>query len=248
MHRFFVPPGCIEGTDATLDGDVAHQLARVLRARPGDRIVLVDDSGWEYRIVLQHVGSHQARGTVEGRLRSRGEPRIRVWLYTAVLKGDRFETVLQKGTELGVSVFSPVLCARSVPRGRDWGAGRYQRWRRIVSEAAEQSHRGRIPLLEAPVDFVEACDSVEGPALIPWEEEREGGLKQALGLLQPTSSQRPAVSIFTGPEGGFTPEEVERARSRGIVPVSLGNRILRAETAAIAVVAAVMYEFGELGS
>jgi len=247
MHRFFIPPSCIKGTEATLAGDVAHQLARVLRARPGDRIILLDDSGWEYTVVLQYVSSHQARGTVESRLRSRGEPRVRVRLYAAVLKGDRFETVLQKGTELGVSVFSPVICARSVPRGRDWGAGRYQRWRRIVSEAAEQSHRGKTPLLEEPVDFVEACDSVEGPALVPWEEERECGLRQASGLLQPKSSQRPVVSIFTGPEGGLTPEEVEYARSHGIIPVSLGNRILRAETAAIATVAVLMYELGELG-
>ena len=160
MHRFFVPPTCIDGDVVRLAGDVARQIARVLRARPGDRIVVLDDTGWEYHVVLDHVTPHNVSGTVTERVTSRAEPGIGIALYVAVLKSDRFEFVLQKGTELGVSVFVPVFCARSVPRDKRSArsARRSQRWQRIVSEAAEQSHRGRLPSVRAPVDFPTACD------------------------------------------------------------------------------------------
>ena len=249
MHRFFVPPACIDSQSVTLDGDVAHQLASVLRARAGERVVVLDGSGWEYLVALERITPRYVRGRVVERVVSIGEPRVRITLYQAVLKAGRFETVLQKGTELGVFEFVPVFCARSVPkeRGSEWGARRYERWRRIISEAAEQAHRGRIPALRPPVDFHGACEKIEGLALIPWEQESGTGLKAALERWKQGGPSVSAVSVFTGPEGGFTSEEIEYARARGIVPVSLGKRILRAETAAIAVISAVLYELGELG-
>ena len=249
MHRFFISPQCIDGDAVTLSGPVARQLARVLRSRPGDRVVLLDDSGWEYLVTLTVVRSGQVLGLVADRLAPGGEPNARITLYQAVLKADRFELVLQKGTELGVSAFVPMFCARSVPRARESAskADRHDRWQRIVTEAAEQSGRGRIPTLERPMEFFKACDAAQGLAIIPWEEERETGLKTVLARLKAGSSDGSSVSIFVGPEGGFTREEVDYARARGLVPVSLGDRILRAETAGIAAVAAIQYEAGELG-
>ena len=249
MHRFFIPPNCIEGESVILGDDVGHQLAAVLRARPGEQIVVLDDSGWEYIVTLERVSPRVVQGRIAERLPARGEPGVRIVLYQAVLKANKFDMVLQKGTELGVSRFVPVFCARSVPRdgGKAWSARRHERWRKIVSEAAEQSHRGRLPLVESAIDFSEACDAAEGLGLIPWEEEAETGLKEALGRLREDRGESPAVSILTGPEGGFTSQEVDYARTRGIVPVSLGSRILRAETAPVATVSAVLYELGELG-
>ena len=249
MHRFFVSPDSIDGNRVVLAGDLAHQLATVLRAGPGTQIILLDDSGWEYLVTLDRVSPSDVLGRVTDRSPSQGEPAIRITLYLALLKASKFELVFQKGTELGVSEFVPVSCSRSV--SKDMGgraAGRYQRWRRIVTEAAEQSGRGRLPTLEPIADFSAACDVVEGPAVIPWEEESETGLKTALGRHGEDGRKNPAVSIFTGPEGGFTRQEVDYARASGIVPVSLGQRILRAETAPIATIAAILYEFGELGA
>ena len=249
MHRFFVSPGSISGDAVTLSGPTSRQLARVLRSRPGAKIVVLDDSGWEYVVTLEKVSPDEVLGAVVDRQASRGEPRTRLTLYQGVLKADRFEFVLQKGTELGVSTFVPMICARSVPRMREKAltANRYARWRRIMTEAAEQSGRGRIPILEQSVDFFSACDNVEGPAIIPWEQEHGTGLHTALKRWRLGNPDVSSLGVFIGPEGGFTKEEVEHARTRGIEPVSLGERILRAETAGIAVVAAILHDLGELG-
>ena len=249
MHRFFVSPDSISGDAVTLSGHVARQLARVLRSRPGDRIAVLDDSGWEYLVTLERVSPDQVLGAVVDRSASRGEPNTKVTLYQGMLKADRFEFALQKGTELGVSTFVPIICARSVRRQqvKASGTNRYARWRRIITEAAEQSHRGRIPILEKPMDFFSACDKVEDPAIIPWEQEDAVGLKTALKRWKSDNLKLSSVSVFIGPEGGFTNEEIDHARARNIAPVSLGNRILRAETAGIAAVAAILHDLGELG-
>ncbi|MCH7746000.1 MAG: 16S rRNA (uracil(1498)-N(3))-methyltransferase [Chloroflexi bacterium] len=246
MHRFFVSPDCIDGQDVTLPDNVARQLARVLRFKSGDSIIVLDDSGMEYVVTLTAVDSNTAQGVVSDKRVSDGEPDVRLVLYQGMLKSDRFEFVLQKGTELGVSAFVPVSCARSVAKGDS--ANRSVRWRKIITEAAEQSGRGRIPILEKPSEFFNACDAHEGPGLIPWEEEADAGLRSVLERWKASDIGISSVSIFIGPEGGFTREEVEYARSKGIVAVSLGKRILRAETAGIATAAAILYEIGELGA
>lgn len=246
MHRFFVPPAWINGQVARLEGDVARQVARVLRMSPGDEIILLDNSGSEYRVSL--TGLH--RDTVEGDVLSvangRGEPSVHVTLYQGMLKGKGFEWVLQKGTEIGVTTFVPLVCRRSVPEERhDRHSARFPRWDKIVAEAAEQSGRCFLPRVEPPISFEDACDSVRDStcvSLIPWELEEATDLRSAL---QGTESQR--VNIFIGPEGGFEDREIEHARSCGIRSVSLGRRILRSETAAIATLAAVLYELGEMG-
>ncbi len=248
MHRFFVPPELIDGESVTLVGGVADQLVRVLRTRPGEQIIVLDDTGWEYMVTLESLSRRKVQGRVTKRLRSKGEPGVGITLYQAVLKADRFEFVLQKGTELGVSAFVPVFCARSVPKADGHGRTmRDRRWMRIITEAAEQSRRGRLPSLKTAVEFSDACERAEGLALIPWEEEGRIGLKSALEEWIHAGRSAKPVSLFTGPEGGLTRQEIERARASGIVPVSLGRRILRAETAAIAATAAILYEAGELG-
>lgn len=249
MQRFFVPKDCISGNEVTLSGDVARQLARVLRTRPGDRIVVLDDSGWEYLVILDEVTSARAHGAIVKRSLSTGEPHVRVTLYQAVLKTDRFELVLEKCTELGVSTFVPTMCDRSIPRekGKAGAQDRRARWRRILAEAAEQSGRGRVPSLQQPVPFLQACDEVEGRAIMPWVEAGGTAIKTVLEPWQSEVEDDPKVSVFIGPEGGFTPNEIEHARTRGIVPVSLGRRILRAETAGIVAVATTLYELGDLG-
>jgi 16S rRNA (uracil1498-N3)-methyltransferase len=248
VHRFFVPAECIEGEAAAVTGAVARQLATVLRAGPGDRISLLDDSGSEYAVTLSTVNPKEVTGVVTGRTDDVGPPPGAITLYQALLKADRFEMVLQKCTELGVVTFVPVIAERSVARtGEKWATSRYPRWRRIITEASEQSGRRRLPALEAPMVLRAACDAATGVRLIPWEEERDTGMKAALREAGSGAMRAGGVSIFVGPEGGLTEEEVRYANSRGIVAVSLGTRVLRAETAAMAAVAAVRYELGELG-
>ena len=246
MHRFFVPPAWITGETARLEGDVARQVVRVLRMSPGDEIILLDNSGSEYRVSLTKLNRDTVEGDVLSVANGRGEPSVHVTLYQGMLKGKGFEWVLQKGTEIGVTTFVPLICRRSILQELHVRQGtRHPRWDKIVAEAAEQSGRCTLPLVEPLTSFEDACKSVRGSSsvsLIPWELEEATDLRSAL---QGMESQQ--VNIFIGPEGGFEEREVEHARSCGILSVSLGRRILRSETAAIATLAAVLYESGDLG-
>ncbi len=245
MHRFFVSPEALKRRPVTLTGPQAHQLQRVLRLRPGETVILLDNSGLEYEAELTGYGPDEARFRVAAGVPGRGEPRLRLTLYQAVLKGERFAWLLQKGTELGVSRFVPLICQRSVVEDRVAIAGKRERWARIIQEAAEQSSRARLPDLAAPAAFADALRAGESSdvlRLIPWEAERSTGLREALAS-HPGPKE---VDLFIGPEGGFTEEEVALAVEHGIRPITLGPRILRAETAGLAAAAAVMFAAGEM--
>ena len=241
MHRFFVSEDSIQGDRVSLEARVARQLRDVLRARQGTRIILLDNSGYEYEVELSWVGKDGGEATVKESRPAPGEPNTQVRLYQSILKGDKFELVLQKGTEVGVSAFYPVFSLRSVVT--DVRPHKQERWERVLTEAAEQSGRGRLPLLSEPVLFTDACEGVEGLSLIPYEGEGVTGLKEVLR----SNKVDGLLNLFIGPEGGFEDQEVDFARSQGITPVSLGPRILRAETAGLVAATAALYEVGELG-
>ena len=247
MHRFFVPPAWITGEIARLEGDVARQVVRVLRMSPGDEIILLDNSGSEYRVSLTRLNRDTVEGDVLSVANGRGEPSVRVTLYQGMLKGKSFQWVLQKGTEIGVTTFVPLICQRSILQERyNQHSASYTRWDKIVTEAAEQSGRCLLPQVKSPISFKDGCEAIKGSSgvsIIPWELEEATGLRSALQDVEPHQ-----VNVFIGPEGGFDDWEVEYARSCGILSVSLGRRILRSETAAIATVAAALYEIGEFGS
>lgn len=190
------------------------------------------------------MDTQRIEGKVKGKRKSMGEPRTRINLYQALLKGSKFEIVLQKGTEIGVSGFVPILCQRSIVRDLTLSGSRVERWRRIIQEAAEQSGRGRLPELHPSMVFEEACRLASGISILPWEGEFSVSLRDVLGTV--SKKNPPLVNLFIGPEGGFDPSEVEFARSAGIATVTLGHRTLRAETAGLVAAAAIFYELGDL--
>jgi 16S rRNA (uracil1498-N3)-methyltransferase len=207
----------------------------------------MDNSGLEYAVVLQSISSSCIEGEVVEKRRGLGNPGVVLTLYQGVLKGDKLEMVLQKGTEIGISTFVPVLCRRSIPRvSKGWADGKYPRWHSILTEAAEQSGRACIPVLEPLVPLGEALAIAQGVRLMAWEGETEKGFRETL-MEHIERIKGEGLSLFVGPEGGFEPEEVEEARDAGVMPVSLGQRVLRGETAGLAMAAAVMYQVGELG-
>jgi 16S rRNA (uracil1498-N3)-methyltransferase len=246
VQRFFVPPECIVEDNVTLPAEVASQLSRVLRARLGDEIVVLDNTGMEYLIKLDAVYKDSASGTVIGKSQSYGEPYVAITIYQGILKADRFEYVLQKGSELGITSFVPMNCHRTISQNSP-SPSRYTRWRKIITEAAEQSGRGRLPVLHEVIDFDSACEKTTGVSLIPWEEERAISLKSSLTDWASAAEAPSSINIIIGPEGGFTADEVELAKKNGITPITLGHRILRAETAGLVTATAVLYELGELG-
>jgi 16S rRNA (uracil1498-N3)-methyltransferase len=249
LHRFFVDPALL-GTDrVALSGPQAHQISRVLRLKAGDRVVLADGDGQEYRVRLDEVRSSAVGGTVEVVRPSRPEPRLILTLYQAHVQRDRFETALQKGTEVGISRFVPTWCQRSNVSGDRIDEKRLERWRRIVTEAAEQCERGIVPEVTPPIRFDDAVASgvAAGPLLVAWEREDSSSIRAGLGAaLEGDDGGRMSLGLLVGPEGGFTGAEIAVARDAGALTVSLGPRILRTETAGPILAALALYEAGDL--
>lgn len=249
-------PGSIQGDRAVLRGQVAHQVSNVLRLAEGDVIELLDNSGTLYLARILECAREEVVARVEERREPAAEPRTRLTLYQALLKGDKMETVLQKGTEIGVTRFVPVLGERSVSRP---GAGELERklprWRVIMREAAEQSGRATLPEVGPLASLEEACRQAAAAALsfMAWEEEEMSfGLGRLVREARRTREGRGeagpvAVTVLVGPEGGFSAREAGIARSAGVRLASLGPRILRAETAAVVAATVVMDALGEMG-
>lgn len=243
MHRFFIPLESFAGDMVTITGSAARQIARVLRLKPGDHIVVLDNTGWEYETLINGVERDEVNGKIVRKAPGTAEPEVSITLCQALIKADKFEFVLQKGTELGVNTFWPFIserCVVAMPSDE-----KIARWQVVVREATEQCGRAVLPVLYPPTDFESLCQSSPAPSMILWEHETSRGLSKA--LKSPVFRETRIFRLFIGPEGGFTEVEVDMARQRGVVPVGLGKRILRTETAGLAAVSAIMYEMGELG-
>lgn len=224
MQRFFLQPGSfkddlIEITDAA----VIHQMSRVLRMRPNDHFIALDNTGFEFECSLVTIDKDQAKADIFEKRRNESEPLIFVTLYQAMPKKmELFEMVLQKCTEIGVSEFVP-LVTEFTERTQ---ISKYERLGKILREAAEQSERGKLPVLRTETKFADVLgEKFSCPILL-----------HSRGNLTSLSAGPKAkkCEIFIGPEGGFSENEVELARLAGFKICSLGKRILRTETAAIA--------------
>jgi 16S rRNA (uracil1498-N3)-methyltransferase len=246
MIRFFIPAAQIQGDRVTLQGGDHHHLLNVLRKSVGDEIEILNGKGERYVARIAEIHSGQ---TVAEIVRSTGiqtESRIPIRLVQSLPKADKFEWILQKNTELGVSDFLPVISERSLIKlDAATQIKKRERWEKIIKEAAEQSGRAIIPHLQPVLEWREFPGRFpSGLVLLPWEGEQKRSLKDVLGA---TGEIPRELSVIIGPEGGFARTEVERLRGLGAVTVTLGPRILRTETAGLVAVAAILYHYGELG-
>jgi 16S rRNA (uracil1498-N3)-methyltransferase len=248
LRRFFVPRGSVRARNVTLGPELAHRLGRVLRLKRGDHIVLSEGGPHDFEAQITAVSGQALTAVVVGERDAPREPVVAITLYQSLIRQNRFDLVLEKGTELGVSRFVPMIAARSQVHADSNGepsSAKAERWARLVLEAAEQCGRGRLPEVGAPTSFEEAVRSAHGLKLLPYESARGVGLTEYLRGMD----RRPAeVSLFIGPEGGFEPSEVELARAEGAVVVTMGHRVLRSETAGIVASALVLDALGEMGS
>lgn len=252
MHRFFIEPEIVAGQEAgyelSLPDKLAHQVRDVLRLVLGEQLILLDNSGDELVAEIAESSRSGVKVRLLERRRGKSESPVRIVLCQGLLKSARFEWILEKGTELGVSTFAPILCRRSMSGLEDAGPSKLQRWQRIIAEATEQCGSARRPELLPIRPLMHALADLPSTALalVPWEEEQELTLRQALteavARLQPGTIDPLTVYLFIGPEGGLLADEVRQAQRHGARSVTLGRRILRAETAALATVANVMYE------
>ena len=246
FHRFFVSPELLAHDSIPIKGELAHQLSRVLRLKPGDLIELLNNTGQACRVELTQVASDQCMAIKQSCYYPNTEPTTRLVLYQGLAKGRKVEWVLQKATELGASELVPMITSRSmVTDPRQIGRSKLERWQRIIQEAAEQSGRAFLPELRPALTFEQAIGEAQpGDCVLIGALSSEAvPIRQAL-----EASQTPPaiVRLYVGPEGGFEDQEVAQARACGVLPVSLGPRILRTETAGLAMLAVVAYALGEM--
>jgi len=233
-RRLFLSPDRISEDRAVLTAEAAHYLRDVLRLGAGAEVELFDGAGSSYPARLDADLASLRLGP-----RREARPQMALWLLVALAKGEKMDFVVQKATELGAARVSPFAAARSVVRlDRARGAARVLRWRRIAAEAARQCGRSDVPLVAEPVSLVEALGPV--PAGFARFAFHPGG--------EPLSGEAggAGVAAVIGPEGGFSPEEVRSCELAGARFVSLGPRILRAETAAVVAAALLQARFGDL--
>jgi 16S rRNA (uracil1498-N3)-methyltransferase len=251
-RRFYAPPAAFapDGAAVVLSAEESRHLRDVLRLRAGDEAFVFDGEGREFACAVAEAGG---RGAREARLEvrravepQRPESPLDLTLAVGLLKGEKFDLVVQKATELGVSRVVPVLTKRADvrPRGERGDASRAERWRRLALEAAKQSGRARVPAVESPAGFdaFVAVAPREGELRLLFAERGGTGLDAAAGEL---SAPPTAAVALVGPEGGWDDAELDDARRRGWLLVTLGGRTLRAETAAIAVATLLQHRFGD---
>lgn len=243
MNRFFYLTAQREAESVFLQGDDAHHLRRVLRAVVGEHIELCDEQGLCHLARITNITKDEVHCVLESALPS-SEPQTKIELAFGLLKGEKTELVLQKSTELGVHSFRPFYSERTVVRPDKKQEARRERWQKIVRAAAAQARRARIPEVVLPCQWSSLLAQFDlyDQVILFWEAELEQPLAQALR----NCARGTRILLLTGPEGGFSEAEAQAATAAGAAIVTLGPRILRAETAAITAVALTLYQAGEM--
>lgn len=233
MLRLFLPGVRAGESHVHITGPELRHL-RTLRLQPGARLRVLDDAGGEHDVVLDRVGAREAIGRIVSSARPARESPLELVLAPALLKGAKMDLVVEKATELGVHRLAPMTTDHVVG-----GVAHVERWRRVAVSAAKQSGRTRVPTIDPPAPLaVIVAAPWSGLRLIPWEEETASRLDD----LPPRTD---AVVALVGPEGGFAQDEVALARAHGFVPLTLGPRVLRAETAAMVIAAHCQHRWGD---
>ncbi|MFQ5802939.1 MAG: 16S rRNA (uracil(1498)-N(3))-methyltransferase [Candidatus Methylomirabilales bacterium] len=242
MHRFYVTGEQLLGGCVRFNPVQVRQIVRVLRMGVGSRVLAFNGSGQEWEVEIATASPREVVGRLVAEVSMPRESPLRIVLLQGLLKGDKMDYLIQKVTEMGVAEVVLLSTRRTVAQG----SGRVARWSRIALEAAEQSGRLTIPRLTGPYRLEELEEYVAGPppgvAMVLWEEERVGTFAGVLDQTPPPDE----IRILVGPEGGLETGEVALLRGIGFVPVSLGPRTLRAETAAVAALAVLQHRWGDL--
>lgn len=240
MHRFFIQSPLAQTPEIDLPLEVSHQISRVLHLKAGSEIMLLDNTNQQYLFRLEEVSGQACKASLISINPCEGEPATRVTLLIGMTQREKFELILQKCTEIGVSTFMPFISSRTLVQRTSDVDEKIPRWTKILHEAAEQSHRGIIPTLQTAQKLEAALHSLadhKALKLVLWEDEIDQKFKTAL-----SGYSGKEIILLVGPEGGLSTTEVELAKACGFNAVSLGKRILRMETAAMIAAGLVLYE------
>ena len=248
MRYFYMDSSVATQSVVTIDGSEAHHIKNVLRLKAGDHLKLFDGTGAEYEAIISSLEAATVEVEIQRKLQSDAISGIRILVAQAFLKEKKMDDLVRKLTELGIAGWIPFFSRRTIARpDKKRLAGRLQRWNRIAAEALKQCRRKNMleifePLgFEAMLEFGKDCDL----KIVFWENETTS-VSRYFG--SSTDNQLNSIMVMLGPEGGFTDQEISRARQAGFVTAGLGPRILRAETATLAACTLIQYLFGDMGS
>jgi 16S rRNA (uracil1498-N3)-methyltransferase len=245
MARFYVPQPRVENGMLKIEGDEVKHIRKVLRLKGGDEIVVFDGLGKELEGTIVEEGLSSVVIKIQNIFSSKRDSLLEVTLAQSLLKGEKMDYLIQKATELGVKEIIPFFSSRSVPLLEESRRlKRHHRWEKIAVEASKQCGRGVVPKIESLQNYSDMLHtaSIEDLRLVLWE--REGTkLKEVLEI----SKEKRKIFFIIGPEGGFNQSEVDEAKGAGFIPVTLGRRILRAETASLCLLSILQYEWGDIG-
>ena len=234
INHFFLPLESFAGSDIHFPPDISRQIVRVLRLQAGEQVIALNNCGDAYIIKLTDINPNRAAGIIAGRVDLDTEPSFTLSLYLALTQREKFEWILQKCTELGAHVITPLVTERSLVTKNHTDQQKTDRRIQIIREAAEQSHRLRLPELKPVETFEQSLKTaIASGSVILLHEGSVEPLGTVLDGLFKQDAHR-EINLFIGPEGGFSEGEIEAARQCSAQVCSLGSRVLRMETAAIA--------------
>lgn len=243
MYRFYVSADQLAEKEVFISGGDVNHIKNVLRLEVGDWIVACDGNGTDYVSRIQSICSDEVVASIEKVQPTGTELPVRITLFQGMPKKDKLELIIQKAVELGACEIVPVMTKRTVVKLSEEKKinKRLERWQSIAYAAAKQCDRGIIPTVHKPVSYEEALAMADqlDYNVIPYELQT--GMEEARKIVDQACKQR-SLGIFIGPEGGFEPEEVERDMTRNIHPMTLGKRILRTETAGMALLSILMFQ------
>lgn len=245
IHRFFLPVENFSGGKATLPPSIQSQLTRVLRHKEGDLVELMDGSGMVYRAEITTLADGKLGATLISSYLSTNEARLQLTLHIPLTQREKFEWILQKGTEIGVYSFQPYTSLRSLVHSKQISAAKMTRWQEIVREAAEQSGRAILPFIHQPVSLEKNLHQITQYNQPVFAGLVDCDLTDLRSAIMRYNRLTDGVHLITGPEGGFDNMEVTLMKTSGVIPFQLGRRVLRMETAAIVASSLILYESGD---
>jgi 16S rRNA (uracil1498-N3)-methyltransferase len=259
MQKYFVLPTQVDPPHIFINGDDAYHMQNVMRLRTGSEVICSDGQGNDYLVEIVSISAKEVLTQIRSAFNENREPKVRVWIAQALPKSDKMEWIIQKGTEIGAVRFIPFTSRRTIVQlDAKKESKRMERWTKIAKEAAEQAHRSMIPTIDPITDWKKLVHLQEQAdlALIAYEGESESGQmigdavrrwKDDHGAKGSVNIECPTIVVAIGPEGGFHEEEVSFAKEAGWIPVGLGKRILRTETAGMVALTVIQAFYGEMG-
>lgn len=250
MHKFFTPPENINMDEGKIIGDDVKHIYKVLRLAQGEKVVLNNCQGVEYLGEISSISKAEVLIKIIEKLDINNESGVEVYLFQGLPKSQKMDLIVQKGTELGITEFIPIITQR-VDVKLKGEFKKLDRLNRIALEAAKQSKRSLIPIVSEPIDFEEVLDRLKAMDifLVPYENAENIGIKRVVSDLRKngTINEVKKIGIMVGPEGGFEEEEINKLKDEGAYIITLGSRILRTETAGFVATSLIQYELGDLG-